>query len=67
MVPWPPVLEELRPWLSAHQHPASRLAEATGVPQGTCARLLKGTRDTITADLARRLLTVVDVEMAEAA
>lgn len=66
MVELEPVLEQLHPWLSSQEAPASRLAEATGVPQATCSRLLKHRPERITVDLARRLL-VVPVEMAEAA
>ncbi|RDI73286.1 hypothetical protein Gocc_2886 [Gaiella occulta] len=66
-VAWATVLEQLSPWLGRQDHPASRLAEATGVPGGTCSRLLRHGPGTITADLAGRLLVVVDVELEEAA
>lgn len=69
MIAWTAVAQQLAPWLAGHKYPAARLADATGVPHSTCSRLLKGRRDSITVDLAQRLLAVVDgpVELPRAA
>lgn len=67
MIPWAEVHEQLAPWLAAQRYPKSRLAEATGVPHGTCCRLLDGHSAQITLALARRLLVVVEAEIARAA
>lgn len=67
LVPWSDVHEQLRPWLAASKYPASSLSRATGVPHGTCSRLLQGQRDQITATLAYRLLAPVRAQIAKAA
>lgn len=67
LVPWLEVRAELWPWLARHEYPASRLAEATGVAQATCSRLLKDCRSTVTRALAVRLLVVVERAIDEAA
>ncbi len=67
MTPWADVRAQLAPWLNRQRYPKSRLAEATGVPHGTCCQLLDGRRERITVTLARRLLVVVEAEIARAA
>lgn len=67
MIPWADVHARLAPWLAVQRYPKSRLAEATGVPHGTCCRLLDGRSEQITVALARRLLVVVEAEIARAA
>jgi hypothetical protein len=65
-VPWPSVRAALEPFLAAQgRGPISRLAEATGVPTGTCSRLLLGRRESITVELAQRLLAGVGLELQE--
>ena len=55
-VAWTDVRVLLEPWLAQHRYPASRLSEASGVPHGTCSRLLNDRAEMLTAELAERLL-----------
>lgn len=58
--PWADVRAQLDPWLEGRKHPAAALANATGVPWNTCARLLFNQRDTLTVQLADRLLKALE-------
>lgn len=63
------VLEQLRPWLDRQQRPKRALSEQSGVPYGTCSRLLARPPARITEKLASRLLLVLadDPRLQEAA
>lgn len=58
------VLDQLAPLLAGEAYPATVLARATGVPHGTCSRLLVRRPDRITVGLAARLLAAVELEEA---
>jgi hypothetical protein len=63
-VPWSLVLPHLEPLLETRldrlgrklEKPGGALARNTGVPAGTCSRLMRGRKEAITVKLANRLL-----------
>jgi len=63
-VQWADVHAQLSPWLDTERHPARALNVATGVPHGTCSRLLLGRHQTITPTLAARLLEPLQLRAA---
>lgn len=65
MVDLADVLEQLQPWLALQKKPTRALSDATGVPYGTCARLLHEPPERITAVLAQRLLSVRATDITE--
>lgn len=64
MIPWADIEPHVRALVDGERHPATALHRITGVPEGTCSRLLLGRREHLSEQLAARLLSPLAERMA---